>query len=100
MDVFYPKPDEQPPTHNFSESDLAPALKFGDWLVMLIVSFIPVVNLILLFIWGLDSKANPNRRNFARAMLVLVGLYVAMLVFYTGYVAGMFYQLGNMFENF
>lgn len=99
MDIYYQKEGDQQPDYIAPEAELAPVLKFGDWLLMLIISLIPIVNVIVLFIWALDSTGNPNRRGFARAMLLLIGVYCALMVFYFGYIAGIFYQIGNMFEN-
>jgi len=99
VDIYYQKEGDQQPEYIAPEAELAPVLRFGDWLIMLIISFIPIINIIVLFIWAVDSSANPNRRGFARAMLLLIGVYCALMVFYFGYIAGIFYQIGTMFEN-
>lgn len=48
------------------------------WLGTLLLLCIPVVNLILLFVWGFGS-GNENRRNYARATLIMMGI---MLILY------------------
>lgn len=49
----------------------AKILTMKDYLLILILMAIPVVNFIVCIVWILNSNGNPNRRNFAKAWLVL-----------------------------
>jgi hypothetical protein len=40
---------------------------------------VPILNIILLFIWGFGSSTNLNKKNFARAALILCAI---MLIFW------------------
>ncbi len=46
-------------------------LSMGDYLLILILMAIPVVNFIVCLFWILGKNGNPNRRNFAKAWMVL-----------------------------
>ena len=46
-------------------------LSTTDWLVTLIITAIPIVNIIMLFIWAFGDNANHNRSNFSKAALIL-----------------------------
>ena len=46
-------------------------LGVSDFLVMRIVSMIPLIGLIMLLIWAFSPTDNENRRNFCRAELIL-----------------------------
>lgn len=46
-------------------------LGLRDWIITLILTFIPIVNLVMLVTWAFD-KENP-RKNFARAYMIVVG---------------------------
>ena len=46
-------------------------LSMGDYLLMLIILAIPVVNFIACLFWILSKNGNPNRRNFAKAWMLL-----------------------------
>ena len=46
-------------------------LTMWDYLLMLIILAIPVVNVIVCIIWIVGKNGNPNRRNFAKAWMVL-----------------------------
>jgi Na+/proline symporter len=47
-------------------------LTLGNYIVMMIVSVIPVVGFIILLTWAFGSKANTNKKNWARAMLIFM----------------------------
>ena len=47
------------------------ALSMGDYLLMLILLAIPVVNFIVCIFWIISSNGNLNRKNFAKAWLII-----------------------------
>ena len=52
-------------------------MSVGQWFVTLLIGFIPVINLVMYFVWGFgDSAGNVNRRSFSRAMLIWFGILV------------------------
>jgi hypothetical protein len=62
------------------EDRTAPVVSLGNWIVTLIVLAIPLVNIIMLFVWGFASGTNPNKQNFCRAMLI--AYLVAIVCFF------------------
>lgn len=57
------------------------SLGVGNWILTIIVSLIPVVNIVVLLIWSFARVRQP-RKNFARAMLILILVcIVALLAF-------------------
>ena len=56
----------------------APVLSLGDWIITLIVLAIPLVNLVMLFVWGFGSKTNPNKANFCKAYLVIMAVFFVL----------------------
>ncbi len=49
----------------------------GEWMGILVLMLIPVINLVLLFVWAFGGNTDPNRSNFAIASLLL-GLIVGL----------------------
>ena len=68
-------------------------LSVGQYIVMFILMAIPLVNLIMLFVWGFSSSENTNKKNFARASLILlviaIGLWIIVAIFIVGVVGSM-----------
>ncbi len=54
-------------------------MSVGDWMLTLLITFIPIVNIIMLFVWGFGSTTAPNKANWAKAMLAW---FAIMIVFY------------------
>jgi hypothetical protein len=50
----------------------------GDWILTFIVLGIPVVNLVLLLIWAFGSTTHPSSKIYAKAILILVVVAIAI----------------------
>ena len=53
------------------------------WLLCIVLAMIPIVNIVMLCIWGFGSETNANKRNWARAMLIsmAIGIVLAIISF-------------------
>jgi len=57
-------------------------VSMGDWIITLIVLAIPIVGIVMLFVWGFSNGTNPSKQNYCRAALILVAVvFVVWLVF-------------------
>ncbi len=70
----------QPPNYypNFGQ-DVSP-LSVGQFFLMMFLMCIPVVNIILIFIWAFGSNVNVNKKNFSRAILIWVLISIAISI--------------------
>ncbi|WP_267740023.1 hypothetical protein [Myroides injenensis] len=59
-------------------------MSVGDWIVTLLIMLIPLVNIVMLFVWGFDSNGNRNRANWAKAQLIFmaigIGLWILLIL--------------------
>jgi cell division protein FtsW (lipid II flippase) len=53
-----------------------------DWFLTMLITYIPLVGLVMLFVWAFDSNTNLNKKNFAKASLLwmLVGIALAIII--------------------
>jgi hypothetical protein len=77
----------RPASYNASIHTDAVPLSVGQYIGMYLLMCVPLLNIILLFIWSFGkSVMNPNKKNFARASLILFAvasvLYVVILIVY------------------
>jgi hypothetical protein len=87
QEPFYPPPPYQPPYPNEPFRDDRP-LTLGNYLVLMIVGAIPVVGLIMMLVWAFSGSSNTNRKNFARANLILTLIAVVLcFIFGTTFVS-------------
>ncbi len=55
-------------------------MTLGDWVVTLLLLFIPLVNIVLLFVWAFSSDTNINKKNFAKAQLIFMGIGILLSI--------------------
>lgn len=68
-------------TTQTEQTDTSP-LSLGKYLLMFLITGIPIVNIIVLCIWAFGHEKNQNCKNFAKAALIFVGIgMVVGLVF-------------------
>lgn len=58
------------------ESDSTVSL--GDWMLTLFLTFIPIVNLIMLLVWAFSSTTPPSKANWAKAALLWMVIFFAL----------------------
>lgn len=58
-----------------------PEVKTGDWFVTILVTAIPLVGLIMLFVWAFGGGTNPSKANWAKASLIWALIAVVIYVF-------------------
>lgn len=66
------------------EAPLAPVMTVGQWLVTYLLLAIPLVNIVLIFVWALSDGENPNRRNWAIAILIMWAIALVIVAFAWG----------------
>lgn len=66
-------------------------ISLGDWMITLLILCIPLVGIIMLFVWGFADGTHPSKRNFCRAYLIwmLIGLVLFVLFVIMGGMAAL-----------
>ena len=79
------KPVENAPfSNNFVQPSFPQGLEepmsLGSWVITLILSVIPIVGLIMLIVWAVSAES-VNKRNFARAnLIIMIAVYVIVFL--------------------
>lgn len=64
--------------------ETAPVMSVSEWFITYLLLMIPLVNLILLFVWAFGNNTNPNKKNFAKSALIWAAIGI---VFYAVIIA-------------
>jgi uncharacterized integral membrane protein len=68
----------------------------GSWIITYLLMCIPLINLILLFVWAFDSNTQPSKKNWAKASLIwmAIGIGIAILfsIVFGAVIAGLLSQ--------
>lgn len=62
-----------------SSSGLEEPMSLGNWIVTLLLSYIPIVGFILLIVWAINAP-NTSKRNYARANLIFTAIIYAIAI--------------------
>ncbi|MGB2957857.1 MAG: hypothetical protein WBG01_17690 [Bacteroidota bacterium] len=54
-------------------------ITLGEWMLTIFLTAIPIVNIIMLFVWAFGSTTNLSKANWAKATLIWIAI---MIVFY------------------
>lgn len=80
--------DELTSRSDFKDDPLAPEqspLTTLEWMTTLIILMLPVINLVVAFIWAFSSTVNVNRRNFSRATLALAAIGLGLSLVFSAF---------------
>jgi hypothetical protein len=54
----------------------------GEWILTFILMGIPVINIILLFVWAFGGGAKPSKQNYAKASLIIALVMIVFVVLF------------------
>jgi hypothetical protein len=55
-------------------------MTLGDWMITLLLLYLPIVNIVMLIIWSVDAKTNPTKKHFAWASLIYMGIGIVLSI--------------------
>jgi len=59
-------------------------VNIGDWIITMIIMMIPLVNLIMLFVWAFGSGTAESKANWAKASLIFMLLGIVLSILFGG----------------
>ena len=64
--------------------DISQPMSISDWLITYLIMIVPIVNIVMLFIWGFGSNTNLSKASWAKASLlwfcIITVIYVLFLI--------------------
>ncbi len=63
----------------------------GDWVLTLFIVSLPLIGIIMLFVWAFGSGTHPSKANFAKASLIwmVIAVVIMLLLMMLGVFSGM-----------
>ena len=63
-------------------------LTVGEWLITYLISALPLVGVIMLFVWAFGSSTPPSKANWAKATLLIYAIFAVLgLLFASSFMA-------------
>lgn len=103
---YTPPQTYQPPQYYTAPGNNAYSSQFDreplsvlQYIGMFLLISIPIVGIVLLFVWGFGSSVNLNKKNFARAMLILSLIGIIISIIFGAILVGIIGQLINSYNG-
>ncbi len=77
----------------------AEPLSVKDWVITLLITYIPLVGLIMLLVWAFDSGTNLNKKNWAKASLIWMLIGIAIAIIFVILFAGIIFSTMSSMEG-
>ena len=55
-------------------------LKISDYLLMFLLSILPLINIITFIVWAASAKTNVNKKNYASAALIFMAFAIVLCI--------------------
>ena len=72
-------------------------MTIGEWIITFIISYIPLVGFIMLFVWAFSYGTHPSKKTWAQATLIMFVIMIILFIIFFGIIASIF---GNLFSGY
>ena len=69
---------------NDIKNQQAEVVSVQEWVIALVVMFIPIVNVVIMIVWAYNRNTNPSKANFFKAQLLVTAVLVVLWLFLMG----------------
>lgn len=71
---------DQPARSRKIDGEQSP-VSLGDWMLTYLLMIIPVINIVLLFVWAFGNNTHPSKANWAKANLIWLVIFIVFYMF-------------------
>ena len=57
-------------------------VSIGEWMITILITAIPLIGLIMLFVWAFGDTANPSKKNWATATLIWYAIAIVLMIIF------------------
>ncbi|WP_282935802.1 hypothetical protein [Paenibacillus sp. RC67] len=78
------------PTPGYQQQ-AAPVISVKDWMLTMLLLIIPIVNIIMLFVWAFGGGTSPSKANYAKASLLWAAIGIVLYFLIVVLIMGTFF---------
>jgi membrane protein YdbS with pleckstrin-like domain len=56
----------------------AEVVSVKEWLITIVVMLIPIVNIVMMFVWAYGKNTHPSKANFFKAQLIMMAVFFVL----------------------
>jgi len=84
---------------NYGKPEDSSVMSIKDWLITLVITAIPLVGLIMLFVWAFGDGTNLNKRNWSKAVLIFYVIVAVLYFVFFVLIVSMFFAGGSDMQD-
>jgi hypothetical protein len=69
-------------------------MTIGEWMVTILISVLPLIGIIMLFVWAFGDGAHPSKKSWAAATLIWFAIAIVLGIIFATVIVTM---IGSMF---
>ncbi len=63
-------------------------VSLSEWVIMYLIMMVPLVNIIMLFVWGFGSGTKKSKANYCKASLIFMAIGFVLSFLFLGTIIG------------
>jgi hypothetical protein len=76
-------------------------MTIGDWLITFLIQIIPLVGIVMLFVWAFGGDTHPSKKTWAQASLLWIVIMIVLAIIFFAAVWGVIMSMfGGMDYNY
>ena len=72
-------------------------MSIGDWVITFIITYIPLVGFIMLFVWAFGDGTHPSKKTWAQATLIIMVVSIILAIIFFSIIASI---IGSVFSGY
>jgi hypothetical protein len=77
-------------------------VSIGEWMITMLITALPLIGLIMLFVWAFGGGTNPSKKNWAIATLIWyaigIVLFIIFIIMFWAFITAMFSGMGGQYS--
>lgn len=63
-----------------NNSSTSEVVSVKDWIITILILMIPLVNIVMPFVWAFSSNTNPSKANYFKAFLIMSVVWIIIMI--------------------
>lgn len=80
--------------HPQNQQQTAPVISVKEWLLTMLIMIIPIVNIIMMFVFAF-GEGNPSKQNYFKAALIWAAIILGIYLVFFVLLFGIFFSAAN-----
>lgn len=77
------------------KEDSNEVVSVGEWLMTSLIMAIPIVNIVMVFVWAFGGGAKKSKANFFKAAIIMMIISIVLAFFFIGSLLALFSELSQ-----